>query len=200
MGCRPRRVPGGNFPPGWNEWNDRYRDSVRAYWKGDGGLIGEFAAALHRLRRPVRGQRPQASCQHQLRHRHDGFTLNDLVSYNQKHNSANGEDNRDGSEDNRSWNCGVEGPTDDPAIRELRERQKRNCSRRCCSPRACRCCSAGDELGRTQGGNNNAYCQDNQIPGVRLEPGRSERSPWPSSPGDRAYGAVTPSSRRRHTS
>ena len=105
----------GNFPVLWTEWNGKYRDTVRRFWSGDGGTVSELATRLCRQQRPVRAQRPPAVRQHQLRHRHDGFTLHDLVSYNEKHNEANGEDNRDGENNNLSWNCGVEGPTDDPA-------------------------------------------------------------------------------------
>ena len=153
----------GNFPPGWNEWNDKYRDSMRAYWKGDGGLIGEFArrfsgsADLYE----ASGRRPHASINFITAH--DGFTLQDLVSYNEKHNEANGEDNRDGHNENRSWNCGVEGPTDDPAIRALRERQKRNLVATLLLSQGVPMLLAGDELSHTQHGNNNAYCQDNEI-------------------------------------
>jgi isoamylase len=152
----------GNFPPGWNEWNDKYRDSVRAYWKGDGGLIGEFArrftgsADLYE----ASGRKPHASINFVTAH--DGFTLADLVAYNHKHNEANGEDNRDGSDNNRSWNWGVEGPTDDPQIMQLRERQKRNLIATLLLSQGVPMLLAGDELGRTQGGNNNAYCQDNE--------------------------------------
>jgi len=153
----------GNFPPGWNEWNDKYRDSMRAYWKGDGGLIGEFArrfsgsADLYE----AGGRKPHASINFITAH--DGFTLEDLVSYNGKHNEANGEENRDGTDNNRSWNCGVEGPTDDPGIRALRLRQKRNLMATLLLSQGVPMILAGDELGHTQQGNNNAYCQDNEI-------------------------------------
>jgi len=153
----------GNFPPGWSEWNDRYRDTVRRFWRGDGGLIGEVAQRItgsadlfHR-----RGRRPHASINFITAH--DGFTLQDLVSYNEKHNEANGEDNRDGVNENYSWNCGVEGETDDPAIIELRERQKRNMLATLLLSLGTPMLLAGDELGNTQGGNNNPYCQDNEI-------------------------------------
>jgi glycogen operon protein len=153
----------GNFPVGWAEWNDKYRDAMRAYWKGDGGLIGEFALRLtgssDLYNRSSR--RPYASINFIAAH--DGFTLHDLVSYNEKHNEANGEDNRDGHNNNLSWNCGVEGPTDDPAIRALRERQKRNLLATLLLSQGVPMLPAGDELGRTQGGNNNAYCQDNEV-------------------------------------
>jgi glycogen operon protein len=152
----------GNFPVGWAEWNDKYRDTMRAYWKGDGGLIGEFALRLtgssdlynRSSRRPYSSINFVAA--------HDGFTLHDLVSYNEKHNEANGEDNRDGHNHNLSWNCGVEGPTDDAAIRSLRERQKRNLLATVLLSQGVPMLLAGDELGRTQRGNNNAYCQDNE--------------------------------------
>ena len=116
----------GNFPSGWAEWNDKYRDTMRAYWKGDGGLIGEFARRLTGSSDLYSrsGRRPHASINFITAH--DGFTLRDLVSYNEKHNEANSEDNRDGADNTLSWNCGVEGPTADPAINELRERQVRN--------------------------------------------------------------------------
>ena len=153
----------GGFPPGWAEWNDKYRDTMRAYWKGDGGLIGEFALRLtgssDLYNRSSR--RPQASINFVTAH--DGFALHDLVSYNDKHNEANGEDNRDGHNHNLSWNCGAEGPSDDPAIAVLRERQKRNLLATLILSQGVPMLLAGDELGRTQGGNNNAYCQDNEI-------------------------------------
>jgi glycogen operon protein len=153
----------GNFPVGWAEWNDKYRDAMRAYWKGDGGLIGEFALRLtgssDLYNRSSR--RPYASINFIAAH--DGFSLHDLVSYNEKHNQANREDNRDGHDNNRSWNCGVEGPTDDPAIRALRERQKRNMLATLLLSQGVPMLLAGDEIGRTQHGNNNAYCQDNEI-------------------------------------
>ncbi|MBV8341386.1 MAG: glycogen debranching protein GlgX, partial [Gammaproteobacteria bacterium] len=153
----------GNFPPGWNEWNDKYRDCMRSYWKGDGGLIGEFgrrfsgSADLYE----ASGRRPHASINFVTAH--DGFTLEDLVSYNGKHNEANGEDNRDGSDNNRSWNCGIEGPADDPAVRSLRAQQKRNLIATLLLSQGVPMLLAGDELGRSQAGNNNAYCQDNEI-------------------------------------
>ncbi len=153
----------GNFPPGWAEWNGKYRDDIRRYWKGDGGLLGEMA---HRLSGSsdlygASGRQPYASINFVTAH--DGFTLNDLVSYNEKHNEANGEESRDGSDDNLSWNCGAEGPTDDLSIVELRERQKRNFLATLFLSQGIPMLCGGDELGRTQGGNNNAYCQDNEI-------------------------------------
>src|SRR5215468_10398747 len=153
----------GNFPAGWAEWNDKYRDTIRAYWKGDGGLIGEFARRITGSSDLYgrSGRRPYASVNYVAAH--DGFTLTDLVSYNEKHNEANLEDNRDGHNHNLSWNCGVEGPTDDPAIRALRARQKRNLLGTLLLSQGVPMLLAGDELGRTQRGNNNAYCQDNEI-------------------------------------
>jgi len=160
----------GNFPLGWAEWNDRYRDAMRAYWKGDGGVIGEFASRLTGSSDLYgrSGKRPHASINFVTAH--DGFTLHDLVSYNEKHNQANGEDNRDGNDHNLSWNCGVEGPTDDPAIVALRERQKRNFLATLLLSQGAPMLLAGDEMGRTQGGNNNAYCQDNETSWVDWTP------------------------------
>ncbi len=153
----------GGFPPGWAEWNDRYRDTVRSYWKGDEGSLPDLAARLTAsgdfFNR--RGRKPWASVNFVTAH--DGFTLNDLVAYNDKHNLANGEDNRDGHSHNLSWNHGVEGPSDDPEIVELRERQKRNMLATLLLSQGTPMLLAGDEFGRTQGGNNNAYCQDNPI-------------------------------------
>lgn len=153
----------GGFPQGWSEWNGQYRDRVRDYWRGIEGSLGDFAAALcgsHDIFGPSR-RGPRASVN--LVTVHDGFTLNDLVSYNDKHNEANAEDNRDGESHNRSWNCGVEGPTDDPAILALREHQKRNFLTTLFCSRGVPLLLGGDEMGRTQGGNNNAYCQDNAV-------------------------------------
>jgi glycogen operon protein len=153
----------GNFPPGWMEWNGKYRDTVRKHWKGDMGLHSEIATRLagsadlyETTRRP-----PSASINFVTAH--DGFTLQDLVSYEQKHNEANGEENRDGADDNFSWNCGVEGPTDDVAIIELRERQKRNFWCALMLAQGVPMMSGGDELSRTQLGNNNAYAQDSEL-------------------------------------
>ncbi|HKE39533.1 MAG TPA: glycogen debranching protein GlgX [Casimicrobiaceae bacterium] len=152
----------GNFPPGWAEWNDKYRDSMRAYWKGDGGLIGEFARRLTGSSDLYgsSGRLPHASINFITAH--DGFTLQDLVSYNEKHNEANREDNRDGNNNNLSWNCGAEGPTDDPEINALRARQKRNFLATVLLSQGVPMLLAGDEIGRSQQGNNNAYCQDNE--------------------------------------
>ncbi len=153
----------GNFPPGWAEWNDKYRDTMRSYWRGDGGVIGEFARRLTGSSDLYgrSGRSPYASVNFITAH--DGFTLRDLVSYNGKHNEANLEDNRDGNDNNISWNCGVEGPTDDPAILALRARQSRNLLATLLLSQGVPMVTAGDEIGRTQQGNNNAYCQDNQI-------------------------------------
>ncbi|WP_116135459.1 glycogen debranching protein GlgX [Trinickia diaoshuihuensis] len=161
--CGPGGYQVGGFPPGWAEWNDRFRDTVREFWKGDDGAAPELASRLtgsgDKFNR--RGRRPWASVNFVTAH--DGFTLNDLVSYNDKHNDANGEDNKDGHSDNKSWNCGVEGPTDDPNVRALRERQKRNLLATLLFSQGTPMILAGDEFGRTQHGNNNAYCQDNEI-------------------------------------
>ena len=151
----------GNFPPGWAEWNGQYRDVVRRFWKGDKGLVAEMASRLAGSSDifGYRGRRPWASINFVTAH--DGFTLHDLVSYNDKHNEANGEGNRDGHDANFSWNCGVEGPTDDPVILALRDRQKRNLLATLLLSLGVPMLLAGDEFGRSQGGNNNAYCQDN---------------------------------------
>ncbi|HVL56190.1 MAG TPA: glycogen debranching protein GlgX [Burkholderiaceae bacterium] len=161
--CGPGGYQVGGFPPGWAEWNDRFRDTVRSYWKGDEGVASDLATRVTASGDKFnhRGRRPWASVNFVTAH--DGFTLNDLVSYNDKHNEANGEENRDGHSDNRSWNCGVEGPTDDPEIRTLRERQKRNFLATLLLSQGTPMLLAGDEFGRTQRGNNNAYCQDNDI-------------------------------------
>jgi glycogen operon protein len=153
----------GKFPVGWAEWNDRYRDALRSYVKGDGGQIGELAYRITGSSDLYArsGRRPYASVNFVTAH--DGFTLDDLVSYDHKHNDANGEENRDGTDNNRSWNCGAEGPTDDPAINALRARQKRNFLATLLLSQGVPMILAGDELGRTQQGNNNAYCQDNEI-------------------------------------
>lgn len=153
----------GNFPVLWAEWNGKYRDCVRSYWKGDEGRIAEFASRLTGSSDLYQhdGKRPYASIN--FIGAHDGFTLQDLVSYNDKHNEANGEDNNDGDNHNLSWNCGVEGPTDNPEILELRRRQKRNFLATLLLSQGVPMICGGDELGRTQQGNNNAYCQDNPL-------------------------------------
>jgi isoamylase len=159
----------GNFPPQWTEWNGKYRDTVRDFWRGEPATIGEFAARLtgsadlyeHSARRPVASINFVTA--------HDGFTLRDLVSYNEKHNEANGEGNNDGESHNRSWNCGVEGPTDDPGIAELRARQQRNFLATLLLSQGVPMICHGDELGRTQQGNNNGYCQDNELTWIDWE-------------------------------
>jgi len=165
----------GKFPVGWAEWNDRYRDAVRSYVKGDGGQIGELAYRITGSSDLYArsGRRPYASVNFVTAH--DGFTLHDLVSYDHKHNEANGEENRDGTDNNRSWNCGAEGPTDDAAINALRARQKRNFLATLLLSRGVPMILAGDELGRTQQGNNNAYCQDNEISWVNWDDVDSHR-------------------------
>jgi isoamylase len=153
----------GGFPSGWSEWNGRYRDCIRDYWRGEPGIVPEFAARLcgsSDIYQPSR--RGPAACVNVITV-HDGFTLNDLVSYNEKHNEANHEDNRDGESHNRSWNCGAEGPTDDAGVLALRERQKRNFLTTLFVSRGVPLLLGGDEMSRTQGGNNNAYCQDSEI-------------------------------------
>ncbi len=152
----------GEFPPNWSEWNDRYRDTVRRFWKGDDGLLGEFASRLSGSSDIYdnRGRRPWASIN--FVNAHDGFTLRDLVSYNHKHNKANQEGNRDGADDNKSWNMGVEGETTDQTIIEDRRRQARNFLFTLLLSQGVPMFPAGDEFWRTQGGNNNAYCQDNE--------------------------------------
>jgi len=153
----------GNFPILWTEWNGRYRDSVRRYWRGDDSLTSEMAYRLTGSSDLYEedGRHPFASINFVTAH--DGFTLHDLVSYNSKHNLANGENNRDGLDANLSWNCGVEGPTRDPKVVELRERQKRNFLATLFFSQGVPMLLGGDEMGRTQLGNNNAYCQDNEI-------------------------------------
>ncbi|MGH7824244.1 MAG: glycogen debranching protein GlgX [Candidatus Binatia bacterium] len=153
----------GNFPVLWAEWNAEYRDTVKRFWKGDGGQVRGLGYRLTGSSDlyAQNGRLPYASINFVTAH--DGFTLHDLVSYNEKHNEANGEENRDGHNDNISWNCGAEGPTDDPAVLELRERQKRNFLATLLLSQGVAMLLAGDEAGRTQGGNNNAYCQDNEI-------------------------------------
>ena len=153
----------GNFPVRWTEWNGKYRDCVRKYWKGDDGQAAELACRLTGSSDlyESNGRKPFSSVNFVVAH--DGFSLNDLVSYEEKHNGANGEENRDGADDNNSWNCGVEGPTEDPAVRAVRERQRRNFIAMLMMSQGTPMLCGGDELGRTQDGNNNAYCQDNRI-------------------------------------
>jgi glycogen operon protein len=153
----------GNFPPRWMEWNGKYRDCVRDSWRGAEGTLAELAYRLSGSADlyATNGRKPFASVNFVTAH--DGFTLRDLVSYDEKHNEANGEDNRDGESHNRSWNCGVEGPTDDPQVNALRARQQRNLLATLLLSQGVPMILHGDELGRTQGGNNNAYCQDGEI-------------------------------------
>jgi glycogen operon protein len=170
--CGPGGYQVGGFPPGWAEWNDKYRDTVRAYWKGD-AVLPELATRItgsgDLFNR--RGRKPWASVNFITAH--DGFTLNDLVSYNDKHNEANGEDNKDGSSNNHSWNHGAEGPTDDKEIVALRERQKRNMLATLLFSQGTPMILGGDEFGRTQQGNNNAYAQDNEISWVNWQIGEA---------------------------
>jgi glycogen operon protein len=153
----------GGFPPLWTEWNGKYRDTVRDFWRGEPGTLGEFASRFAGSSDlyEIDGRRPIASVNFVTAH--DGFTLTDLVSYNEKHNEANGEENRDGESHNRSWNCGVEGSTDEPKILALREQQKRNFLATLLISQGVPMICHGDELGRTQQGNNNVYCQDNEL-------------------------------------
>ncbi|MCX5046031.1 glycogen debranching protein GlgX [Aldersonia sp. NBC_00410] len=153
----------GNFPGLWTEWNGKYRDTVRDYWRGEPSTLGEFASRFTGSSDLYKddGRRPSASINFVIAH--DGFTLRDLVSYNEKHNDANGEGNRDGESHNRSWNCGVEGPTDDPDVLDLRARQSRNIIATLMLSQGTPMLAHGDEMGRTQQGNNNVYCQDSEL-------------------------------------
>jgi glycogen operon protein len=153
----------GNFPPLWTEWNGRYRDTVRDYWRGEPGSVGEFASRLSGSSDLYEhsGRKPIASINFVTAH--DGFTMRDLVSYNEKHNEANGEGNNDGESHNRSWNCGVEGETDDPDVLALRARQHRNFLVTLLLSQGVPMVLHGDEVGRSQKGNNNVYCQDNEL-------------------------------------
>jgi glycogen operon protein len=166
----------GNFPPLWSEWNGKYRDTVRDFWRGQPYTLAEFASRLTGSSDlyETSGRRPVASINFATCH--DGFTLTDLVSYNRKHNEANGEDGADGTNDNRSWNCGAEGPTSDPAVRELRARQRLNFLATLLTSQGVPMLLAGDELGRTQRGNNNAYCQDNETSWVDWNMAEEESS------------------------
>jgi isoamylase len=163
----------GGFPPLWTEWNGRYRDTVRDFWRGEPASLGEFASRFTGSSDlyEADGRKPLASINFVTAH--DGFTLNDLVSYNDKNNEANGEDNADGESHNRSWNHGVEGPTDDGEVHTLRERQKRNFLATLLLSQGVPMISHGDELGRTQGGNNNVYAQDNEISWVDWDDARN---------------------------
>ncbi|TWR31528.1 glycogen debranching protein GlgX [Mucilaginibacter pallidiroseus] len=153
----------GNFPPGWGEWNGRFRDCIRDYWIGADSMLGEFGQRFTGSPDLYQEEFRKPTASINFITAHDGFTLNDLVSYNEKHNEANGEGNNDGESHNSSWNCGVEGPTDDPEIIKLRNRQKRNLLATLFLSQGVPMLVAGDEFGRTQQGNNNAYCQDNEI-------------------------------------
>ena len=168
--CGPGGYQVGGFPPGWGEWNDKFRDTVRDFWRGEASpsaLAPRLCASGDLFNH--QGRRPWASVNFITAH--DGFTLDDLVTHNDKHNEANGEANRDGSSNNRSWNCGAEGPTDDPAIQALRARQIRNFLATLLLSQGTPMILAGDELRRTQRGNNNAYCQDNEISWVSWQIG-----------------------------
>jgi isoamylase len=159
----------GNFPALWTEWNGKYRDTVRDFWRGEHATVGEFASRITGSADLYQhsGRRPVASINFVTAH--DGFTLEDLVSYNEKHNEANGEGNNDGESHNRSWNCGVEGPTDDPEVLALRARQQRNFIATLMLSQGVPMLLHGDELGRTQGGNNNGYCQDSEVTWIDWE-------------------------------
>ncbi len=165
----------GNFPPMWAEWNDQYRDTTRAFWKGDESIASDLAGRLLGSAGDFekRGRRPWASINFVTAH--DGFTLMDLVSYNDKHNEANGEENRDGHSHNLSWNCGAEGPTDDQEILELRDRMRRNLAATVLLSQGTPMILMGDELGRSQHGNNNSYCQDAEMNWLRWGDGIEER-------------------------
>jgi isoamylase len=153
----------GNFPVGWTEWNGRYRDAVRRFWRGDGGAVSELATRLAGSSDLYGGTGRQPHASINFVTAHDGFTLHDLVAYNEKHNEANGEDNRDGESHNLSWNCGVEGPTEDQGVLALRGRQMRNFLATLLLSQGVPMLTMGDPRARTQRGNNNAYCQDNDI-------------------------------------
>ena len=180
----------GGFGPGWSEWNDRFRNHVRDFWRGNTNGVGELAQRLTGSPDIFdRDGRPATSSINFVT-AHDGFTLRDLVTYNVKHNGANGESNRDGSDDNRSWNCGVEGETDDPEVNALRHRQSQNLMATLILASGVPMITAGDELGRTQQGNNNAYCQDSpDLLGALGHPGNLERS-------DRTHAQAAPAARR----
>ena len=187
----------GNFPPNWTEWNGKYRDTVRDFWRGEPASLGEFASRFTGSSDlyEIDGRRPIASINFVTAH--DGFTLTDLVSYNEKHNQANGEDNRDGDSHNRSWNCGTEGPTEDGEITALRERQKRNFLATLLLSQGVPMISHGDELGRTQRGNNNVYCQDNELSWVDWADARNNDVLTRFTAGLTALRAAHPIFRRR---
>ncbi len=164
----------GNFPPGWAEWNGKYRDCIRDYWRGADSMLGEFAQRFTGSPDLYQGDYRSPTASINFITAHDGFTLNDLVSYNEKHNEANGENNNDGESHNNSWNCGVEGSTDDKEIIALRHKQRRNLLTTLFLSQGVPMLVAGDELGRTQRGNNNAYCQDNEISWIDWESADTE--------------------------
>jgi glycogen operon protein len=166
----------GGFPPGWSEWNGRYRDAVRDFWRSSEGAIREFAARLCGSADIYAGSGRNPATSINCVTVHDGFTLHDLVSYNDKHNEANQEENRDGESHNRSWNCGEEGETKDPEVLVLRERQKRNFLATLLVSRGVPLLLGGDEMSRTQGGNNNAYCQDNEVSWVDWQRAKKHES------------------------
>ena len=185
----------GNFPPLWSEWNGKFRDTVRDFWRQSGAPIGDLAERLTGSSDlyEATGRRPFASINFVTCH--DGFTLVDLVSYNDKHNEANGEDGRDGTDDNRSWNCGVEGPTDDPEILALRRQQARNFLATLFLSQGVPMLLGGDELGRTQRGNNNAYCQDSPVSWydwARGRPRPPQLDPAPHRPAPGSSGVPAP--------
>jgi isoamylase len=187
----------GNFPVLWTEWNGRYRDTLRDFWRGEKIGVADLAYRLTGSSDLYQddGRHPNASINFVTAH--DGFTLHDLVSYNHKHNEANGEDNRDGESHNRSWNCGVEGPTDDPEILALRERQKRNLLTSLILSAGVPMLVAGDEMGRTQSGNNNGYCQDNELSWVHWDLNEANESLMEFTRGILALRAEHPVFRRR---
>ena len=190
----------GNFPPLWTEWNGKYRDTVRDFWRGESATLGEFASRITGSSDLYQGDGRHPIASINFVTAHDGFTLRDLVSYNEKHNDANGEGGGDGESHNRSWNCGVEGPTDDPAVSELRLRQQRNFLTTLLVSQGVPMLLHGDELGRTQGGNNNGYCQDNDISGWTGSSTRSRssccssRGAWSSCAGSTLCSGVAGSS------
>ncbi len=187
----------GGFPPQWTEWNGEYRDVVRDFWRGESSTLGEFASRITGSSDLYQdnGRRPYASINFITAH--DGFTLADLVSYNDKHNEANGEDGRDGADDNRSWNCGVEGETDDEQIVSLRDCQRRNLMATLLLSQGVPMILHGDELGRTQGGNNNAYCQDNEVAWVDWERAQADDAMTHFTSSLAAFRAQHPVFRRR---
>jgi isoamylase len=187
----------GNFPPAWTEWNGKYRDTVRDFWRGEHGTLGDFASRLTGSSDLYEddGRAPHASINFVTAH--DGFTLNDLVSYNEKHNEANGEDGNDGADDNRSWNHGVEGPTDDGAVRTLRLRQQRNMLSTLFLSQGVPMLLHGDEMGRTQYGNNNGYCQDSEITWMEWSPEKADWDLMGFTGGVAALRAAHPVFRRR---